>query len=170
MPRALESGLAAPGAAERLAARLCAIDALLGALRSLRLDGKTLAERLRRPEVRLPSLLAEHPDLQQLHPSADVIETVETELKYAGYIDRQQETVERMRRQETTLIPAEVDYGGLTGLAVEAREKLAALRPRTLGAAGRIEGVRPPDVALLAVHVERARRLAVAAKAPAPTA
>jgi tRNA uridine 5-carboxymethylaminomethyl modification enzyme len=57
------------------------------------------------------------------------------------------------------VIPADLDYASLAGLANEARAKLASLRPRTLGAAARIAGVRPPDVALLAVHVERKKRL-----------
>jgi tRNA uridine 5-carboxymethylaminomethyl modification enzyme len=85
-------------------------------------------------------------------------ETVEIDVKYEGYMARQAKDIERMRRQESREIPADFTYGELAGLAIEAREKLERLRPRTLGAAGRIEGVRPPDVALLAVHVERARR------------
>jgi tRNA uridine 5-carboxymethylaminomethyl modification enzyme len=70
-----------------------------------------------------------------------------------------------MAREEATEIPVELDLGGLPGLGHEAREKLVRLRPRTLGAAGRIDGVRPPDVALLAVHVERWRRERRAASA-----
>jgi tRNA uridine 5-carboxymethylaminomethyl modification enzyme len=161
VPLAAELGLAAPGASERLTSRLGAIDAAKGILDALRCDGKTLAEFLRRPEVRLEQLLREHHQLADLDLAPDVVETVENDLKYAGYIKRQEETVERMRRQEATLIPDGVDYASLAGIAAEAREKLAARRPRTLGAAGRIEGVRPPDVALLAVHIERARRMAV---------
>jgi len=83
---------------------------------------------------------------------------VETEIKYSGYISRQEENVQRLARQEATEIPADIDYATLRGLASEARERLVALRPRTLGAASRIAGVRPPDVALLAIHVERLRR------------
>ena len=79
-------------------------------------------------------------------------------MKYAGYIERQRNDVERMRRQQDVPIPADLDLGSIRGLRGEAREKLEQLRPRTLGAAGRIAGINPPDVALLAVHVERARR------------
>ena len=63
-----------------------------------------------------------------------------------------------MRKQEGRRIPPDFDYSGLKGMASEAIEKLERLRPETLGAAGRIDGVRPPDVALLAVHLERAKR------------
>jgi tRNA uridine 5-carboxymethylaminomethyl modification enzyme len=63
-----------------------------------------------------------------------------------------------MLRQEAVEIPDDLDYLALTGLANEAKDKLSRLRPRTLGQAARIAGVRPPDVALLAVHVERRRR------------
>jgi tRNA uridine 5-carboxymethylaminomethyl modification enzyme len=83
---------------------------------------------------------------------------VEADVKYAGYVERQKKDVERSRRQETTEIPADFDFAAVSGLKIEARQQLAKLRPRTLGAAGRIAGVNPPDVALLAIHVERARR------------
>ena len=101
---------------------------------------------------------AQHPALAAHHLDHALREAVEVEVKYAGYIERQEETVRRLERQESLEIPQGLDYAGLTGLASEAREQLELLRPRTLGAAGRIAGVRPPDVALLAVHVERHRR------------
>ena len=87
-----------------------------------------------------------------------MLEAVEIDVKYEGYLARQETQVERMRRQESTEIPGDLDYDGLAGLASEAREKLSQLRPRTLGAASRIAGVRPPDVALLAIHVQRRAR------------
>ena len=71
---------------------------------------------------------------------------------------RQEENVLRMKKQESLEIPRDLDYAALTGLANEAKDKLARLKPRTLGQASRIAGVRPPDVALLAVHIERRRR------------
>ncbi|MFT7485631.1 MAG: tRNA uridine 5-carboxymethylaminomethyl modification enzyme [Candidatus Paceibacteria bacterium] len=120
-----------------------------------RVDGKTWTERLRRPEV----LLAEQdPWLQALQPlglSTEELESLETDIKYEGYVKNQLEDVERARRREGSEIPADFDYESLSGLAMEAKQKMAALRPRTLGAAGRIDGVRPPDVALLSVFLER---------------
>ena len=113
---------------------------------------------LRRPEVTFVDLERESPELRALALTDELREAVEIETKYAGYVARQEENIARLRRQESTEIPADVDYASLTGLASEAREKLTQLRPRTLGAASRISGVRPPDVALLAIHVERMRR------------
>ncbi len=157
--RAHAIGLAGPGALARFEAREGAIALgrrLLHALRAP--DGRSLAEFLRRPEVRLEQLAQERPELAALGLGPDVIETLESDIKYAGYVERQATNVARMRKQETTPIPTDFDYATLAGLGSEAREKLGKLRPGTLGAAGRIPGVRPPDVALLAVHVERRRR------------
>jgi tRNA uridine 5-carboxymethylaminomethyl modification enzyme len=126
-------------------------------------DGRTLSETLRRPEVRIKELIAEYTELSSLGIDAELWETVEIDAKYEGYTKRQLEEVARMRKQEGREIPADFQYLGLKGLAIEAIEKLDRLRPRTLGAAGRIDGVRPPDVALLAVHLERAKRARKAA-------
>ena len=130
--------------------------ALLKATRDA--DGKSLDELLRRPEVRISSLVSETPALAALGADAELWESVEVDVKYEGYAKRQLEDVARMKRQESREIPADFQYLGLKGLAIEAIEKLDRLRPRTLGAAGRIDGVRPPDVALLAVHLEREKR------------
>ena len=120
--------------------------------------GQTLAMHLRRPEVRIADLVSEHPEIAALELDAELWETVEVDLKYEGYTRRQADDIARMRKQEGRRIPADFDYSGLQGMASEAIEKLERLRPETLGAAGRIDGVRPPDVALLAVHLERAKR------------
>ena len=82
---------------------------------------------------------------------------IETEIKYEGYIARQQRQVDEVRRQEETPIPADFDYAPLDGLRLEAREKLNRIRPRNLGQAGRIPGVSPADLAVLAVAVAAAR-------------
>ena len=82
-------------------------------------------------------------------------EQVEISLKYAGYIARQQRQVEEMRRLEHKALPPDLDYAALSGLRLEARQKLAAIRPLNLGQAGRISGVSPADVAALMIHLER---------------
>jgi tRNA uridine 5-carboxymethylaminomethyl modification enzyme len=135
-------------------------------LRSLRTaEGRGLEAFLRRPEVRIGALVAEFGELEALGLSEELWETVEIDVKYAGYEERQAAEVERMRRQEGREIPADFVYAGMRGVGREALERWERLRPQTLGAAGRIEGVRPPDVALLAVHVERARREIAAGRA-----
>jgi len=159
--RAAEVGLHSPEAARRAAAKEQRIASAIAALSARQVEpGRSLADVLRRPEVSLSDLAARHPEVAALELDDELAEAVEIEVKYSGYVARQAETVARLASQEAREIPAALDYGSIQGLGHEAREKLARLRPRTLGAAGRIEGVRPPDVALIGVHVERLRRLA----------
>jgi tRNA uridine 5-carboxymethylaminomethyl modification enzyme len=87
--------------------------------------------------------------------SDDVALQVEITTKYQGYIDRQQDQVERQRRHETTELPADMDYNLVTGLSIEVRQKLSKHRPETIGQAGRISGVTPAAIALLVVHLKR---------------
>jgi tRNA uridine 5-carboxymethylaminomethyl modification enzyme len=143
-------------------AKLSALEALKKdaktALASVRENGKRLDELLMRPEETWTSLAARHAALIALDLPVHVAESVETDIKYAGYVERQEENVARTLRQQEIEIPHDLDYRTLSGLANEAKDKLSRLRPRTLGHAARISGVRPPDVALLAIHVERRRR------------
>jgi tRNA uridine 5-carboxymethylaminomethyl modification enzyme len=154
-------GLVGRAELERARARSAAVEALTRHLETLKLaadPGRTLAAHLRRPEVGLAALVREVPALAAFRGRAELLTTVEADVKYAGYVERQRAAVERLARDEATRIPPDLDLSALTGLRREAREKLLALRPATLGAAGRIAGVNPPDLALLAVHVERHRR------------
>jgi tRNA uridine 5-carboxymethylaminomethyl modification enzyme len=93
-----------------------------------------------------------------------VAEQVEVSVKYAGYIDRQRAEVARQLAQETTPIPPMLDYRHVRGLSNEARQKLAASRPETVGQAARISGITPAAISLLLVHLKReagaARRMA----------
>jgi tRNA uridine 5-carboxymethylaminomethyl modification enzyme len=89
---------------------------------------------------------------------AEVAEQVEIEVKYQGYIKQQLADVERIRRLEEWRIPVTIDYSQLGGLRYEANQKLARFRPATVGQASRVEGVTPADIAILLVHLERARR------------
>ncbi len=130
------------------------IAAAVAVLERTRREGRTLAEILRRPEVVLADLLAE-PALADLGLSEEELSEVEAEVKYAGYIARQADQVDKLRRMEARRIPAELDYGALHGLANEARERLLARRPLTVGEASRISGVTPADVNLLLVALAR---------------
>ena len=85
---------------------------------------------------------------------AAVFEQVEIGIKYAGYIARQEQQIKELRRVEAQRIPADIDYSKLTGLRLEAKEKLAAVRPENLGQAARISGVTPADVAALHILLE----------------
>lgn len=111
---------------------------------------------LRRPEVDYDLILRLAPPPEPLPP--DVMEQVSIEAKYAGYIEKQQKQVERMRRLEDHRIPPDFDYAGVIGLRKEAREKLERFRPATVGQAARLAGVNPADISVLLVHLERGRR------------
>lgn len=146
---------------ERARARKRVVDELTHLCENLRAPddpSRSLAAHLRRPEVTLAALVHTVPELAPFAGEPDVLLTAEADVKYAGYVERQHAAIERTRRDEGTLIPPELDLAALGGLRREAREKLIALRPATLGAAGRIAGVNPPDLALLSVHIERHRR------------
>lgn len=156
--RAHALGLVQADALERLDARQAQKDAALRVLRATRYEGKSLAEWMLRPECGWESLAAQHAALRALDVPLDLGEAVENDLKYSGYVERAQKNVERLARQDELEIPSDLEYRDLKGISNEARDKLSRLRPRTLGAAGRIAGVRPPDVALLAIHIERRRR------------
>lgn len=116
-------------------------------------NGASLEELLRRPEIGLDDLGFLNDELVNLPP--EVLSELETEVKYAGYIRRQREQVERFRRLEDLVIPAGFDYASVHGLSAEVREKLQQVSPRTLGQAGRIPGVTPAATAILAVVLKR---------------
>jgi tRNA uridine 5-carboxymethylaminomethyl modification enzyme len=84
-----------------------------------------------------------------------VAEQVEIQAKYAGYIDRQQDDIDRLRRYENTALPPDLDFGAVDGLSNEVKQKLCAARPDTLARAGRIPGVTPAAIALLLVYLKR---------------
>lgn len=114
----------------------------------------SLAKWLRRPEASWVDLPA---DLRAAH-DPEIWELVEIDVKYEGYIRRQGELVERTRRADGKRIPDEIDYLAISGLKREAQMKLQSIRPRTLGQAGRISGITPADVSLLAVWLEKVRQ------------
>lgn len=116
-------------------------------------NGVSLFELLRRPEVEIRDVLFLVPELAGF--SEDILSELETEVKYAGYILRQQEQVERFKRLEGLELPHDFDYNAVNGLSAEVREKLKLVRPLTLGQAQRIPGVTPAAIAVLAVLLRR---------------
>jgi len=117
----------------------------------------TLEKYLRRPEVEWAEIVALCPELGPISPL--VAEQLCYDIKYAGYVARQDIQVARQQRLAEKAIPASLDYAQLDQLRTEAREKLARVRPLTLAQAGRISGITPTDVALLLAHLEgRLRR------------
>ena len=116
-------------------------------------NGARLADLLRRPGIGYRELAPFDPDRPPL--TAAEAESVEISVKYQGYIDKQLRQVEEMRRLEGRALPPDLDYAALTGLRLEARQKLAAVRPENLGQASRISGVSPADIAVLMAVLER---------------
>ncbi|MFN2290075.1 MAG: FAD-dependent oxidoreductase, partial [Anaerolineae bacterium] len=116
-------------------------------------DGVNVLQFLRRPEVHYELVAELAPPPEPLPPR--VSEQVEVEAKYAGYIEKQRLEVARFRRLEDRHIPPSLDYRDMVGLRTEAREKLAYVRPATVGQAGRLAGVNPADISVLLVHLKR---------------
>ena len=114
------------------------------------------ADLLRRPGLSLSDLAPLLPQEAQLTP--EVREQVEVTLRYEGYLEKERRQVEAFRRAEDTLLPQGFDYMTLSGLRIEARQKLTAHQPRSLGEASRISGVSPGDIAVLMVFLEKLRR------------
>ena len=112
-----------------------------------------LADLLRRPQVTYEDIAPFDPDRPAL-PAA-VTDEVQIQLKYAGYLARQEKQVEVFRKEEARLLPGDADYMSIAGLRVEAREKLQKIRPMSIGQAGRISGVSPADIAVLLIWLEQ---------------
>ena len=110
-----------------------------------------LADLLRRPQVSYEDLAPFDKDRPELPLS--VTEEVEIQLKYAGYLARQEKQVTEFRKEEARLLPEDIDYNAISGLRLEARQKLSEIRPVSLGQAGRISGVSPADIAVLMIYL-----------------
>ena len=114
-----------------------------------------LADLLRRPQVSYADIAPFDPERPEL--SLAVTDEVEIQIKYAGYLTRQEKQVEEFKKEEARLMPDDLDYAAIPGLRLEAREKLAAIRPVSIGQAGRISGVSPADIAVLLIYLEQAK-------------
>jgi tRNA uridine 5-carboxymethylaminomethyl modification enzyme len=118
----------------------------------------TLADLLRRPGFHASDLVRH--GLADPELPADVRDGAEIDIKYSGYLGRQQQQIDRVRRQQSRPLPPDLDYGAIGTLSKEAREKLAAVQPHTLGQAGRVPGVSPADVTALLLWLELRQRAA----------
>src|SRR5580698_9533157 len=146
----------------RLSERLPNVGSALG-----NVAGQSYAQQLKRPEITLETLLpALRPEFEESNGelaffSAAVnarmrneLKSVETEIKYAGYLDQQRKAIEKLKKAEQRAIPADFEYAGISGLSREMQETLARVRPQTLGQASRIPGVTPAALSLLNVYLE----------------
>lgn len=117
------------------------------------------SEFLKRPEITYSHLL-QLADLQLPELPVDVAEQIEIQTKYAGYIERQQQDIEQLRKHENICLPESLDYSQVTGLSSEVTQKLTTIKPATLAQAGRISGVTPAALSLLLVHLKKNRQSA----------
>jgi tRNA uridine 5-carboxymethylaminomethyl modification enzyme len=130
-------------------------------------SGQTYAQLLKRPEISLEALLPVlGPEWEQVTVNARMrneLKAVETEIKFAGYLDQQRKAIEKLKKAEQRSIPPEFEYAGISGLSREMQETLARVRPQTLGQASRIPGVTPAALSLLHVHLELSEKRKAAA-------
>ena len=115
-------------------------------------------EALKRTEFRIGQFLAELPGSLREELSAEELRSVETEIKYEGYLRQQKADIEKMRRAAAKALPADFEYGNIAGLSHEIVEKLSRIRPVTIGQASRVPGVTPAALAIIHVHLEIDRR------------
>ena len=116
----------------------------------------SLAELIRRPELSYEVLEVIDKNREPL--PADVIEQVNINVKYEGYITRQLKQVEQFKKMEVKMIPEDLDFNDISGLRIEARQKLSAVRPHSVGQASRISGVTPADISVLLIYMEQFQR------------
>ncbi|MCI7605670.1 MAG: tRNA uridine-5-carboxymethylaminomethyl(34) synthesis enzyme MnmG, partial [Spirochaetales bacterium] len=113
-------------------------------------DGKNCLQLLAQPENDIHTLNV--PGLEEY--SEQILSEVQLDVKYSGYLKRQENEAERVKRQEAMIIPDNFDYDSVDGISAESREKFKSVRPHSIGQAGRISGVRVSDVAILSVAIK----------------
>ena len=153
--KAISAGLVTGERKSRFEQKAALVEELRTRVHEIKLDTITLGHWLKRAENSWQDLPQ---DIRSFHP-ADVWDQIETDLKYEGYLKRQEEQIARTGRHESKPIPGWVAYPEIKGLRTEAAQKLEKIRPETLGQAARISGVTPADVALLGVWLARSERL-----------
>jgi tRNA uridine 5-carboxymethylaminomethyl modification enzyme len=149
---ASEFGLVDPERAERMRQKEQSITEVEDLLDSHRVSGNSLRQMLKRTETQWSEIVPYLPQLADVNP--DVRQQVVFDIKYSGYVARQQATVDKHKRLATKRIPDHFDYESLTHLRKEAKEKLTRFRPTSLDQAQRISGITPADIALVMLHLE----------------
>jgi len=155
-PMGYRLGLVEPARWARLQAKQAQIDLVRQLLESSRVGSESLAHRARRPETSWNDLVELLPQLREV--STEVAYQVLWDLKYAGYLAREEEEIARQRRLAQRRIPPELDYSVVPHLRAEAREKLQRIRPADFAQAARIPGITPADLAVLMAYLEQPHR------------
>jgi tRNA uridine 5-carboxymethylaminomethyl modification enzyme len=156
-----QMGLASSERLARLEAKRAALDSARALLLTTKKDGQPWAHLLKQTAIRWNDL----PEpFQKIEP--EIASQLETEIKYEGYLRREEAHILRNRADEDRTIPDWIDFDQVPGMKMEARLKLKKIRPRTFGQAGRISGINPTDVSLLQIHAERGREAALGSPRP----
>ena len=116
-------------------------------------DGYSLYELLKRPEITYEKLISNH--LIEFEYEKEIIEQVELNIKYEGYIKKAEKEASKLINLENKLIPEDIDYNKIINLASEAKQKLSEIRPTSIGQAIRISGVNPADISILSIYLKK---------------
>ncbi len=149
-------GLQKQEALDRLKDKLSRMDAVKDLLRARRYEEKSALQALKMPEVTIEDVSKRVPELQAFEEP--ILYQVELDVKYEGYINRQDRQISRFEKLESLLIDEKLDWDAIEGLSAEGKEKLKKVRPLSVGQATRINGVRNSDIAVLIVHLDRGGR------------
>jgi tRNA uridine 5-carboxymethylaminomethyl modification enzyme len=141
--------------------KLSLIDKLKNYLQNTHSNGLSLWEQLRQPMNPLAKKLKDRPDIRATRVSDEILETVIVDAKYEGYLTKQERLVKSMGSLEKVKLPVELDYNEITHLRAEAKEKLSAFKPTTLGQASRIGGITPADITVIQIHLKKYSRTAI---------
>lgn len=152
-PKAQELGLVGTDRWTQLQSKLHQIEEAMSFIKSNRVDMEPLEKLLRRPDFSWEQACTHFPQLTAV--PADVVEQVEYDTKYSGYISRQATQIERQKRLADKKIPTSFDFSAIQQLRTEAKEKLSRVQPETLDRAARISGITPADIALVMAHLQK---------------
>ncbi|MGI6432677.1 MAG: tRNA uridine-5-carboxymethylaminomethyl(34) synthesis enzyme MnmG [Sphaerochaetaceae bacterium] len=155
-PLAFELGLQSSEALERLQKKIERIEELKELLKKNSYEGKNALEALRNPHLTIEELDASIPSLASFEPH--IRSEVSIEIKYEGYVKRQERQIERFDKMEKMGIPKDFDYMGIEGLSSESKQLLLSIRPSSVGQAKRISGIRPSDIAILLITLAKKGR------------
>jgi tRNA uridine 5-carboxymethylaminomethyl modification enzyme len=140
---------------DRFSKKVNDIEQLKEYLKTNSSDGASLWEQLRRPENTISQTLYEDAYVRNNALGRDVVEAVIIDAKYEGYLAKQERLAAGLQSLDKKQIPADLDYGGITHLRAETKEKLSVFRPQTLGQARRISGITPADITVIQVHLKK---------------
>jgi tRNA uridine 5-carboxymethylaminomethyl modification enzyme len=154
-PIGRSAGLVDPSRWDKFQRKLTAIENLKQCLQGTRSEGTSLWDLLRRPDSGMDERLAERPEVKSAGYGREVLEAVVVDAKYEGYLAKQERLVALQRSLDSKRIPADLDYVAIQHLRAEAREKLTAFQPATLGHASRIGGITPADITVIQVYLKK---------------